>query len=201
MPSTTPGGTAGPGAPTPRSGPPRRALLAGAVGATFVAGTTAGCTNDGESPEERRRRVDATRRLRRAAAADSQDLLTRYTSTAAVHPALGGLLAPLREAVARHLEAFSAPHRASGGQDGGAGEDRKGGGGESPAGGPPAGNRTAVPGDEKRALTALAEAERRTAGTRMRDLVDAPPELARLLASVAAAGSAHALLLTEGDAA
>ncbi|MFC5149852.1 hypothetical protein [Streptomyces aureoversilis] len=52
-----------------------------------------------------------------------------------------------------------------------------------------------VPGDEKAALAALADAERRTADSRTKALGSAPPELARLLASVAAAGAAHAYLL------
>lgn len=194
MPSTTPGEPAAPGtAGRTGTGPRRRAVLAGAAGAVIVSGTTAGCTGEGETPEQRRRRIDAARRLRRTAAEESEALLTRYTSTAAVHPALGGLLAPLREAVARHLEAFEdRTHRSStggGGKDGG------------PAGGAAAGDRMAVPRDERRALDALADAERRTAEGRMRALVDAPPETARLLASVAAAGATHALLLTEGGAA
>ncbi|MEV5380867.1 hypothetical protein AB0L26_33645 [Streptomyces nondiastaticus] len=52
-----------------------------------------------------------------------------------------------------------------------------------------------MPGDEKAALAALADAERRTADSRTKDLASASPELARLLASVAAAGAAHAYLL------
>ncbi len=62
--------------------------------------------------------------------------------------------------------------------------------GPSPAG---------VPGDEREARGALAAAERELAGRRMKALPALPGELARLLASVAAAGSAHAYLLTEGD--
>ncbi len=237
MPSTTPPDGAagsrarGPGASpadagwtgTRGAGPRRRSLLAGTAGALIAAQAVAGCTDGGESPAERRRRIDAAQRLRRAAAQDSEALLTRYTSTAAVHPALGGRLAPLREAVARHVEAFggSASGSASGshrgesggnpsaapgvGPEGGPGGEPGGGQGAGPKAGTDAGtearNRMAVPGDEGRALGTLADAERRTADARMRALVDAPPELARLLASVAAAGSAHAYLLTEGDAA
>ncbi|MGK5548386.1 hypothetical protein ACSNOH_27200 [Streptomyces sp. URMC 127] len=52
-----------------------------------------------------------------------------------------------------------------------------------------------MPSDEKAALAALAEAERRTADDRTKALGSAPSELARLLASVAAAGAAHAYLL------
>jgi hypothetical protein len=57
-----------------------------------------------------------------------------------------------------------------------------------------------VPGDDKDALAALAGAERELADRRARALLDAPGELARLLASVAAAGAAHVYLLTEGGA-
>lgn len=52
--------------------------------------------------------------------------------------------------------------------------------------------------DDKTALSELAAAERALADRRAVELVDVPGELARLLASVAAAGAAHAYLLTEG---
>ncbi|WP_373563620.1 hypothetical protein [Streptomyces composti] len=54
-----------------------------------------------------------------------------------------------------------------------------------------------VPGDEKEALAQLARAERELADRRAEGLVEAPGELARLLASVAAAGAARAYLLTK----
>lgn len=220
MPSTTPpcepaggpppGGSRS-GAPHPAgAGPRRRSLLAGTAGVLVAGGAAAGCTGEGESPAERRHRIETTRRLRREAARDSEALLSRYTGTALAHPALGGRLAPLREAVARHVEAFGGERTGTGdtsGPDAGTGRDRDPGPppdgsgpsapGQPPGGGPAARGHMAVPRDEKRALAALAEAERRTADVRMRALADAPPELARLLASVAAAGSTHAFLLTE----
>jgi hypothetical protein len=55
-----------------------------------------------------------------------------------------------------------------------------------------------VPADEKDALAQLAAAERALADRRTEALLDVPGELARLLASVTAAGAAHAFLLTEG---
>ncbi|OUD00982.1 hypothetical protein CA983_22650, partial [Streptomyces swartbergensis] len=58
----------------------------------------------------------------------------------------------------------------------------------------------AVPGDGKEALASLAAAERELADRRAKALLDMPGELARLLASVAAAGAAHVYLLTEGGA-
>jgi hypothetical protein len=57
-----------------------------------------------------------------------------------------------------------------------------------------------VPGDDKDALASLAAAERELADRRAKALLDVPGELARLLASVAAAGAAHVYLLTEGGA-
>lgn len=51
--------------------------------------------------------------------------------------------------------------------------------------------------DAASAVKELAAAERRTADAHTRTLLTAPPELARLLASIAAAGAAHAYLLTE----
>ncbi|MGW2732568.1 hypothetical protein ACWCYR_35260, partial [Streptomyces sp. NPDC001494] len=56
----------------------------------------------------------------------------------------------------------------------------------------------AVPAGEKDALAFLATAERSLADRRAKDLLDVPGELARLMASAAAAGAAHAYLLTEG---
>ncbi|MYQ47983.1 hypothetical protein GTW40_23525, partial [Streptomyces sp. SID4985] len=56
-----------------------------------------------------------------------------------------------------------------------------------------------VPTTEKDARAWLATAERTLADRRARALLDVPGELARLMASVAAAGAAHAFVLTEGD--
>lgn len=55
-----------------------------------------------------------------------------------------------------------------------------------------------VPVREKDALSDLASAERTLSDERTKALLEVPGELARLLASVAAAGAAHAFLLTEG---
>jgi hypothetical protein len=56
-----------------------------------------------------------------------------------------------------------------------------------------------VPPDGKTALARLAAAERALADQRAAALLDAPGELARLLASVAASGAAHAVLLGPGN--
>ncbi|MFE3829080.1 hypothetical protein [Streptomyces sp. NPDC059092] len=55
-----------------------------------------------------------------------------------------------------------------------------------------------VPADPTAALKELAAAERRTCDAHTATLMEAPPELARLLASLAAASAGHAYLLTEG---
>ncbi len=57
-----------------------------------------------------------------------------------------------------------------------------------------------MPGNEQDALAALAAAERELADRRAKALLGVPGELARLLASVAAAGAAHVYLLTEEGA-
>lgn len=56
-----------------------------------------------------------------------------------------------------------------------------------------------VPADAGAAVRELAAAERSTADAHAAALSAAPPEYARLLASVAAAGAVHAYLLTEGS--
>jgi hypothetical protein len=55
-----------------------------------------------------------------------------------------------------------------------------------------------VPAEPKAALAELAAAERKLADRRGKALLEVPGELARLLASVAAAGAGHAYMLTEG---
>ncbi|MGW6272384.1 MULTISPECIES: hypothetical protein [unclassified Streptomyces] len=174
-----------PSYPTPshaRSGPRRRSLLTGAAGAAGAA-LLAGCSDSATDADER---PSAAARLRATAARDSGELLGRYDAVLAAHPSLTGRLGPLRAEVKRHKAAFadgSAPPSPSG----------------SPSPSVSRSPKPAVPKDEKDAVRGLAEAERELAKRRGSDLLDAPAELARLLASVAAAGAAHAYLLTEGD--
>ncbi|MEU1019749.1 hypothetical protein ABZ383_28770 [Streptomyces sp. NPDC005900] len=168
-----------PTAPRSRPRPRRRSLLAGAAGVASAA-LLAGCSDAADPGAEER---SAARRLRAAAAKDSRELLTRYDAVLAAHPSLAGRLRPLRAEVDKHAEAFAdgrAPAPAPTGR-----------GAASPA--------PAVSSDPKKAVRELAEAERQLADRRGAALVDAPAEQARLLASVAAAGAAHAYLLTEGD--
>ncbi|MEU6329190.1 hypothetical protein ABZ851_18240 [Streptomyces sp. NPDC047049] len=175
----------------------RRTLLAGAALGGMALLT--GCSED-DGPGRTEHSLAADR-LRRHSARDSTALLARYDATLAAHPALEPRLRPLRSEVARHAEAFTgeraAPSPGSGADDDGPARDAG-----APASGPaPQGSRRPsgprVPQDERAACTALAEAERTLADVRAKALTTAPPELARLLASVAAAGAAHAFLLTE----
>ncbi|MFH8775206.1 hypothetical protein [Streptomyces sp. NPDC017958] len=172
--------------PPPRtpSGPRRRTLFASAAGAALLVGCSAdpGSGDSGDSPS-------ATERARARAAKDSAGLLERYDAVLAAHPTLAGLLRPLRAEVAAHAEAF-----------GGTAATRSPSPTATRSPSPAAATAApeAVPATEKGALADLAAAERGLADRRTKALLDVPGELARLMASVAAAGSAHAYLLTEG---
>ncbi|MCT4354086.1 hypothetical protein M5362_13190 [Streptomyces sp. Je 1-79] len=189
----------------------RRALLvAGAV-------TLAGCTTDGggarpRKPSAAERAALAEAALRRRSASTSRTLLERYDAVLAAHPSLTARLSPLRTAVAAHTaalaegaEAKAAPSAdtapSAGTRTADTVEGRAAGpSAQAPSAGasassPPA---PAVPADPAAALKELAAAVRSTADTHTATLLDAPPEYARLLASVAAAGAVHAYLLTEG---
>ncbi|WP_415925544.1 hypothetical protein [Streptomyces sp. ME19-01-6] len=179
--------------PRPPSPDRRNLLLAG--GAAGAAALLAGCSDgSGSRPDAAGIRA-GEERLRTRGARDSAALLARYEATADAHPGLADRLRPLREETARHLDAFRTPDRP--------GPSSPASGSASPSASPSASAGAAarvpdVPKDEKKALAALARAERHTAGTRTAALRDAPPELARLLASIAACGAAHAYLLTPG---
>ncbi|MEV0320537.1 hypothetical protein ACIBKX_29735 [Streptomyces sp. NPDC050658] len=165
----------------PRSGPRRRTLLTGAT-ATAGAALLAGCSGSGSSGDADERPA-AAERLRVRAAKESGVLLGRYDAVLVAHPALAGRLDPLRAEVKRHEAAFTKGHRTAT---------------PSPSASASPSASPSVPTDEKAAVRELAEAERELAKRRSSALLDAPAELARLLASVAAAGAAHAYLLTEG---
>ncbi|MDT9681335.1 hypothetical protein RND61_04500 [Streptomyces sp. TRM76323] len=193
----------------------RRRALAVAT-ASGVSGALAGCSGPGSgggglprpSAAESARRAETV--LRRRSAAASGVLLAGYDEALDAHPALGGRLAPLREAAARHVAALAPPgERAPGaaspdpagtasptpvgtapGADGAASPAPRSGAGPFPRG---------VPAEPGAVLGELAALASRTAAAHAAALVAAPPELARLLASVAAAGAAHAYLLGEGS--
>ncbi|MGW4913433.1 hypothetical protein [Streptomyces sp. NPDC004270] len=165
----------------------RRSLIVSAASAAMLAGCSAAPDSkvSGGSTS-----VSASARARARAARDSEALLRQYDAVLAAHPALAERLRPLRAEVAAHAAAFT--------------EGASGGG---TATGSPSATASAdlssaspeVPADERSALAALAAAERGLADRRARELLDVPGELARLLAGVSAAGSAHAYLLTEGE--
>ncbi|MEV5317786.1 hypothetical protein AB0K92_08975 [Streptomyces sp. NPDC052687] len=167
------------------SGPRRRTLLASAAGVALLSGCSAGPEDSdggrGGSPA-------AADRARARAARDSERLAERYDAVLAAHPGLTETLAPLRAEVVRHRKAF---------EEGIAPSASPSAPSSSPSPSVSASASVSVPGDEKAALAELAAAERALADRRGKALMDVPGELARLLASVAAAGAAHAYLLTE----
>ena len=143
------------------------------VAVAALAMTAAGCSKgaDGASDADAPPRAAEPGVAERAQAArDSAALAGRYDAVTAAYPSLAGRLAPLRAEVARHVTAF---------------------GGVVPA--PSAG--TAAPAPPAAELAALAGAERTLADRRAKVLLEVPGELARLMASVAAAGAGHAALL------
>ncbi|MFH9066327.1 hypothetical protein ACH4GM_34800 [Streptomyces coeruleorubidus] len=172
-----------PSSPRARSGPRRRSLLAVGPAALALGGCTAGGDGPGD-PEDGPSAAD--RRARARAARDSEGLVERYDAVIAAHPGLAERLRPLRAEAVRHAQAF------------GGGPDRKAS--PSPSSSSAAPSAVAVPAHDKDALVSLAVAERELADRRAKALLDMPGELARLLASVAAAGAAHVYLLTEGGA-
>ncbi|MEU1854053.1 hypothetical protein ABZ499_33540 [Streptomyces sp. NPDC019990] len=181
-----------PSSPRARSGPRRRSLLA--VGSTALA--LAGCTVGHEDPGERGDgRSAAERRARARAARDSEALVKRYDAVIAARPALTELLWPLREETRRHVRAFT-----GGSRQATPSPSTSASSSSSPAASAAPPSAVAVPGNDKDALAALASAERELADRRAKALLDVPGELARLLASVSAAGAAHVYLLTEGGA-
>ncbi|MEV5438271.1 hypothetical protein AB0K80_19995 [Streptomyces sp. NPDC052682] len=172
-----------------RPGPRRRSLLAVTSTAVVLAGCSAGSADSGTGTG----RPTAAGRARARAARDSAGMAEQYDAVIAAHPGLAGRLRPLREQVVAHAAAFGGTGAAS--PEPSPSVSPSASVSASPAVSP----SIIVPGNEKDALTALAAAERDLADRRSRELLDVPGEVARLLASVAAAGAAHAYLLTEGN--
>ncbi|WMX48792.1 hypothetical protein [Streptomyces roseicoloratus] len=183
----------------------RRALLTS--GAAGAAAALAGCTSDGDrggprKPSAAERAAAAEAALRARSVATSRDLLLRYDAVIEGHPALAARLAPLRASVAAHVKALGeggaapAPGPTASTPPSAAAASSS----ASPAAASPSGSPASVrvPSDPAAALQDLAAAVRGTADTHTAALLTAPPEYARLLASVAASGAAHAYLLTEG---
>ncbi|MDX2678961.1 hypothetical protein [Streptomyces soliscabiei] len=186
------------------SWPRRRSLLASAAGAALLVG----CSSDGGESEGGEGSASGgpsvTERARARAAQQSNGLVARYDAVLAVHPTLTARLAPLRAEVVRHVEAFGgarkAPASPSPSSPPSPSSTPSPSSASSPVSSAPAASAapSAAPVTEQDALAGLAAAERALADRRATELLDVPGELARLLASVAAAGAAHAYLLTEG---
>ncbi|MEU6537500.1 hypothetical protein [Streptomyces sp. NPDC047000] len=192
-------------------GPRRRTLFAsaaggvlavvGAVGVSGCSGQPAdGDSGSGGSPS-------AADRTRARAARDSLALLARYDAAIAAHRTLAARLRPLRAAVARHVTAFGGDQAKAAGTAKAPSSGSPSGSASTPVSGPasasasvsPSGSAGDTPETAKDALAGLAAAERELAARRTAALPDVPGELARLLASVAAAGAAHVFLLTETE--
>lgn len=170
-----------------RTGTTRRGALT-ATGALALGAVLTGCGGgdeaaDGGKPARSGARAAAAkteRTLREKAVRDGALLLARYDLVAEAHPATAAGLAPLRAAVREHGKALTPP-RAKG----------------APKADAPPATPGPVSADPKAAVKELAADERRRADACAGALLNAGPELARLLASVAAAAAAHAYLLTE----
>ncbi|MFC9593782.1 hypothetical protein ACFTUC_28845 [Streptomyces sp. NPDC056944] len=203
-------------------------VASAAAGATALAGCTspsggqARRRDAAELAAERAARAEAALRLRAVTAAHG--LLERYDATLAAHPALAPRLTPLRAAVAAHAKALgeggttvaptpgatpasgpataagsdptTAPRSTTSGPTGASATPETSAPAARKSAGSPAPVRVAA--DPRAALRELAAAERASSDGHTAALLTAPPEYARLLASVAASGAAHAYLLTEG---
>ncbi|GAB3122058.1 hypothetical protein GCM10027160_40400 [Streptomyces calidiresistens] len=152
---------------------PRRALF-GSAGAIVLGITLPGCSaGESDVPAAPHPTGRAESGLTATVTRQSAGLVERYNATLTSHPSLAGLLGPLRTAAAADLNGPGVPTEpGSGGSDGD------------------------VPAEPDAALAALATEERRVSEARLRALDTAPPEAARLLASLSAAGAARTYLLT-----
>ncbi|BFO15781.1 hypothetical protein SHKM778_21690 [Streptomyces sp. KM77-8] len=167
--------------PRARSGPRRRSLLAAAPAALLAAGCSAGSGSPAPPPTAVPRPPTGHARVRPGTAGNWPRGTTRSWPR----------IRSWRSGSIRCARRSYGTRRRSGTPRG---RRRPGPPRPPPASPSPA---ATVPAKEKDALAGLAAAEREIAGRREKELLDAPGELARLLASVAAAGAAHVYLLTE----
>ncbi|MCX5203854.1 hypothetical protein OG897_20650 [Streptomyces sp. NBC_00237] len=156
----------------------RRAL---ALSGAAAAGLLAGCSNtdapSGSSGTQTSAAAGkAAARIRGAATRTSADLLAHYDAVLKKHPAEAGRLKPLREEVARQAQVL------------------RGATGRATAGSAP----VTVAAEPGAAVKELADAARRASDAQLAAVDRATPELARLLASVAASGAVHVYLLDDG---
>ncbi|NBM20575.1 hypothetical protein GUY61_34585 [Streptomyces sp. GC420] len=197
--------------PRARRGLRRRTLLTAVAAGTALSAGCSGAPPSGVAAKPER--LSATDRLRAAAARGSERLLERYDATLTAHPDLSGRLGPLRAETARHAAVFGgaspspSPSPSPSASPSSSGSPSASASGTAPgpgAHGAPTAATTApagsvvppVPASERDALSELAAAERALADERGEALLGAPAELARVLASVVAAGAAHAFLLS-----
>ncbi|WP_405939113.1 hypothetical protein OG338_23005 [Streptomyces sp. NBC_00726] len=169
-----------------RTGTTRRGALA-ATGALAAGAVLSGCGSDDDTGGSTKGSAHsgartaagkassarAEKALRTGATRTTATLLAGYEQVLRAHPTTTAALTPLRDAVRAHLKALSPEKTPALGMA------------RSRATGPAA------------AVKELAAAERAAADAYTALLPEAPGELARLLASVAAACAAHAYLLTE----
>ena len=154
--------------------PSRRAVLVSA-GALAVSG----CLGPSDEPTPR---PDPDLRLRDRVAAEVDALVRSYAAATAAFPALADWLSPLAAEHQAHATALRGPRSSS----------PTASLGGSPRATPPA---PAVPGSAGATVTWLAGLERKAARRRARQAEAAGRDLARLLASVGACESVHAVLL------
>jgi len=177
--------------------PTRRIVLFGAA-AMSLSAYVAACTDDDPTPSptaDAPDRPDPDALLRAEVTSAERDLLVLYRATVSTHPALAAQLASFSARHRRHLDAVetsgpvATPAPTSGSAPG-----------TGPPGTPSATATPvappAVPADPAQALTALQAAERAAADARVADcLRSEDPELAELLAAVAACEAAHDVVL------
>ncbi|WP_328308946.1 hypothetical protein OG432_07375 [Streptomyces sp. NBC_00442] len=164
-----------------------------AVTGAATAGLLTGCSrgpseSGGAAAGAREAAARAETALRARTSAASRALVAQYDAVLAMHPALRPRLAPLRDQAAQHVTALAAAPAPSHSPTAPAAP--------SPSAAPD--TVSTVPSDADEAVKQLAEAERRTSEAQLTALATAPPELARLLASVSASGAGHAYLLAGG---
>lgn len=187
-----------------RTGTTRRGALlaAGAAAGGLLTACSGGDDDAGSDDPGSAAAVRAEKALRARSTRTSRELLRQYDAVLERHPDQATRLTPLRGSVARHVTALSPPPPK---KDESAKPKPSPSPSASTSRGTPvgddgdAGPTPSVPADPDAAVRGLAAAERRAADAHAEALVHAPPELARLLASLAAAGAAHAYLLTEGS--
>jgi hypothetical protein len=171
--------------------PSRREVLVGAglLGASACTGSSVDVAP----------RPTSDQRLAARVADEIRLLAARYAATVARHPGLRRALSPLAAEHDAHLRALAAlqPAAASPSASSSASAAASAAASSSPSASPSASASGSVPATVAGARTALVDAEREAARRRRGQSLRAGPELARLLASVAACESVHAALLDD----